>query len=148
MMTHAITAVKKFNKLSVIVIIMFAVLITACSSAKTSTVKTNSNDKTFKTSSDATKVWHACIDSLSDIRFRANSTKSTEGLIIADEAVAGKKDSVSQLSIRIFREAGNTNVAIKYVASPDAAGSGETMDKFVEVLKRRLPDLKPVVMNN
>lgn len=144
MTNHTMIIVKKLNKLSVIVITIFAILITGCSSVQTSTVQTS----TVKTSSDYRSVWQACINSLSDIRLAAISTDSTSGLITAGQAASGKKAPVARLNIRISRESGNTLVAVEYVPSPGTAEDDGTADRFLKALKQRIPNLEPVIINN
>jgi uncharacterized protein YceK len=144
MITHAMTIVKKLNKLSVIVTIMLSILITGCSSVQTPTEKTSSDYKAVKTSTDYRKVWSACIDSLSDIQLAAISTDSASGLITAGQTASDKKAPVPRLNIRISSDAKNTFVAVE---SGTAEDNG-TVDRFLKALKQRIPNLEPVIINS
>jgi hypothetical protein len=139
MIAHAMAVVKKLNKLSIIVIIMFTILITGCATVQTSQLTTRSDYK---------KVWNACIDSLPDVRFSVSSTDAASGLIIADQAVVSGHGTVSRLNIRVSRGSGNTIVVVKYVPPPGTIGGYGTADRYVAALKQKIPDLEPMIDNN
>ncbi len=129
MIATTITIVKKSSIFTVITILL---IITGCASVQVSSVKT---------SGDYNKVWKACIDSLSDVRFSASSTDPVSGLIIADQAVLGGHGTVSRLNIQVSKESGSTIVVVKFVPPPGTMGGGGIVGKYVEALKQRIPDL-------
>jgi hypothetical protein len=117
-------------------IVLFS--ISSCASVQVATVKSNSNYK---------KVWKACLDSLSDVRYSASSTDSASGLIIADQAVVSGHGTVSRLNINLSKESNGVVVVVKFVPPPGTIGGQGTADAYVEALKKRLPDLKTIVSN-
>ena len=112
-------------------------MITSCATAQTATLISNQNYK---------KVWKACLDSLVDVRFSVSSTDTTSGLIIADQAVVGGHGTVSRLNIQVSKESNGTTVTVTFVPPPGTMGGGTITDNYVKALKKRIPDIVPVVV--
>ena len=113
MIVRTMSMSKKSSLSTIVAIILFAIMVTGCSSVQMTTVKTKRDYK---------KVWNACLDSLADIRFSASSTDPASGLIIADQAVVGGKGTVSRLNIRLSKASGTTTVVVKFVPPPGTVG--------------------------
>ena len=125
------------NVLRVLVLVVLAACISACSSVQQSTVRTKD---------DYQKVWNACVDVVADVQFSVSSTDPTSGLIIADQAVFGGHGQVSRLNIRLFKALTSTDVTVKFIPPPGTIGGGSTAERYVAALKQRIPDLEPVVL--
>jgi hypothetical protein len=101
-------------------------------------------DKTFSFD----EVWNACIDTVPDLGWSVSSTDKASGLIVADQAVVSINSSkVSRLNIRLQKApAGGTVVNVAFVPPPGMTGGWGTVDKYVELLKKRLPGLQVTVV--
>lgn len=125
------------NLLRVLILVALAAYISACASVQQSTMRTKD---------DYQKVWNACVDVVADVQFSVSSTDPTSGLIIADQAVFGGKGQVSRLNIRLFKALTSTDVSVKFIPPPGTIGGGGTAERYVTALKKRIPDLEPVVL--
>ena len=86
-------------------------------------------------------VSKACVDAVSDIRFRLSNNDQVRGLIVARAALEGE-DSDSKLRIQLAKSADGVSVTVSYDPASGTKSRGGIVDTYVKALKVRVPDLE------
>ena len=87
------------------------------------------------------RVFNACIESASEVKFRVYDSNMEAGFIYAVYPVT--LGGMVQMNINVTKTAGEIKVAVAVALPPDVVGSSKsTVNDFAKALKRRIPDVK------
>jgi hypothetical protein len=125
------------NKCRVVVRILYClavcVFLIACAAPKQQLVRSKSAyDQVFK----------ACLDATVDVNYGISSTDSKIGLIVAEQAVFGSSAKVVKLNIIVSRVGNMTEVKVNWIPPPGTSGGAGVVDKYIDALKKRIPDVE------
>ena len=137
MIVRKISGSKKSSISTIIAMILFALMIAGCASVQTSTVASKQDSK---------KVWRASLNSLNAVGFSAIKTDAKKSIITAGPIVAaGGKDDGSRMTITVEKKSPKTVVVVKYEPAKGSMGGQDIAGKYVDALKKKIPDLETVV---
>ena len=98
-----------------------------------------------KTKAPRDKVWQACIDSMPDLNYAVTSTDPSSGLLIGEMQIALSHGKSSRLNVSVSRDSDDTTVVVRFIPPPGAVGGGDTAERYVAALKKRIPNIEAVV---
>ena len=123
---------KKKFAIILLMLIPSLIFITSCSSVTRGIMSSTINYE---------RVFNACIESASDVKFRVYDSNMEAGFIYAVYPVT--LGGMVQMNINVTRTAGEIKVAVAVALPPDVVGSSKSVvNDFAKALKRRIPDVK------
>lgn len=126
----------KTRKFAIILLVLIFALtfITSCASVTRGTMSSTTNYE---------RVFNACLESASDVKFRVYDSNMEAGFIYAVYPVT--LGGMVQMNINVTKTAGEIKVTVAVALPPDVVGSSKSaVNDFAKALKKRIPDVKVV----
>jgi hypothetical protein len=124
----------KTKKFAIILLMLISALtfITSCASVTRGIMSSTTSYE---------RVFNACLESASDVKFRVYDSNVEAGFIYAVYPVT--LGGMVQMNINVTKTAGEIKVAVAVALPPDVVGSSKSaVNDFAKALKRRIPDVK------